>query len=210
VRVCYCHPVFYSYYLAGEDQPVTENQLWRHELDHDTESVFWLLLYWAIAAQPEEGEEELIDTGIWGMLMGTANSRANLIGCRSLDSATHSLYRPLGPLLKKLARILDVDRHWLEPSDTRNHPGYFNEAFQRLILQFILDNRKEGFMKHKVQRDPRRPRIFSESLSASPQLPSQKRNVETTTRQPTPGPSNPRGETKRRRIGATSDERTSS
>jgi hypothetical protein len=87
--------VFILNYLAGEDQPVTENQQWRHELDHDTESVFWLLLYWAIAAQPEEGGEEVIDTGIWGMLMGTTESRLNLIGSRSLDCATHSFYRPL-------------------------------------------------------------------------------------------------------------------
>ena len=38
---------------------------WRHELDHDVESVFWLLLYWAMVTQPEGGPGEDIDLHTW-------------------------------------------------------------------------------------------------------------------------------------------------
>src|SRR6202034_4813126 len=43
----------------------------RHELDHDTESVFWLLLYWVLGAQPEGKEDEPVDLYIWTGLTGT-------------------------------------------------------------------------------------------------------------------------------------------
>ena len=32
----------------------SQDDEWRHEIDHDVESVFWLL-YWAMVAQPAEG-----------------------------------------------------------------------------------------------------------------------------------------------------------
>jgi hypothetical protein len=38
---------------------------WRHELDHDTESVFWVLFYWLVRAQPENENEEPIATYVW-------------------------------------------------------------------------------------------------------------------------------------------------
>ena len=38
----------------------TPNIKWRHELDHDTESVFWLLFYWLVSAQPENEKVEPI------------------------------------------------------------------------------------------------------------------------------------------------------
>ena len=38
---------------------------WRHELDHDAESVFWLILYWAMVVQPEECPKETIDSTSW-------------------------------------------------------------------------------------------------------------------------------------------------
>jgi hypothetical protein len=34
---------------------------WRHELEHDAESVFWLLLYWAMVMQPARLPTEQID-----------------------------------------------------------------------------------------------------------------------------------------------------
>jgi hypothetical protein len=145
------------------------NPRWRHELDHDTESMFWLLLYWVVCTQPEEKEskEEYIDNQIWSSLMGQAMNRILLIRSRTLNCATHSVYKPLCPLLNKLAGILDVDRHWLESSDPRNDPGYLNEAFQRLILKFILDNRDQTFMKRKVSGRLRHLDRISESPSLS-------------------------------------------
>jgi hypothetical protein len=132
---------------------------WRHELDHDVESVFWLLLYWAMVTQPEGHPGGFIDAHWWTGLLGNFNDRDTLIGRLSSEnprdppeSLTHLGYKPLVPLIRSLAAILVLDRHWLPKSDSdcRTHPGYLCEAFQRLILQFILSNRNENFMTCRV------------------------------------------------------------
>jgi hypothetical protein len=127
---------------------------WRHELDHDVESVFWLLLYWALVAQPEGGPEEYILADAWTSLMGHFKPREELVWRLSegdpQDILTHSVYEPLCPLISSLAAVIVVDRHWLPESDVRNHPGYTCEAFQRLILEFIISNRNENFMTCRV------------------------------------------------------------
>ena len=144
---------------------------WRHELDHDTESVFWVFLYWVVAAQPENEKEEPMKASIWTLLTGSVEDRIGLLHS-SLTGATHSVYRPLWPLLKDLAAILDIDRHWAKPSDPRNDPGYVNEAFQRLIFQFILDHRNENFMQYQVESKPRRLELVSGLLNMSSDLDS--------------------------------------
>ena len=133
----------------------TDHQ-WRHELDHDTESVFWVFFYWLVGAQPENETEEPIAADIWAALTGSVNARINLLR-RDLLDATHSVYQPLCPLVQDLACILDIDRHWVKSSDPRNDPGYINEAFQRLILQFIVEHRTDKCMQHRVESQPRRP-----------------------------------------------------
>ena len=177
---------------------------WRHELDHDAESVFWLLLYWAVGAQPEGFQEEPINRVIWSGLTGPATSRNHLVKSE-LNDATHSAYERLVPLLDNLAAILAVDRHWLEPPDPRNDPEYLNEAFQRLILRFILDNRGEEFMTYKVARHPRHPDLSSEHLSPSWSS-GWAIHGENNRKRPTPRrPSISQGETKRVRINETVD-----
>jgi hypothetical protein len=137
---------------------------------------------------------------VWVSLMGTARDRVALLrGRRSLDAATHSLYQPLWPLLSQLAAIIDVDRHWLTSSDPRNHPGYITEAFQRLILQFILDNGNEEFMQRKVRSRPRRPETISENLSPS----YTSGQMENSRKRPSLDPSIQQDGTKRSRISGT-------
>ena len=127
-----------------------QSQGWAHELEHDAESVFWLLVYWAVVAQPKDLPREDIGSVLWGQLTGDSEDRDNLIVglCTptSRKDLTHSAYKPLKALICDLASFLVVDRCWLTASDPRNNPEYLNEAFQRSILQFILDNRRENFM----------------------------------------------------------------
>ncbi|KAF8341443.1 uncharacterized protein EI90DRAFT_2965802 [Cantharellus anzutake] len=142
-----------------------DNSKWRHELDHDAESVWWLLFYWTVTAQPKGAEHEPIARGIWSLLTGD-DQRGLLIGALALGqgplgngtgTGIHSLYyKSLWPLFVRLANILAVDRYWLEGSETQNSPEYISEAFQRLILQFILDNREADFMVCQVEERPRR------------------------------------------------------
>jgi len=84
------------------------------------------------------------------------DSCISLLQGGGLNGATHSVYRPLWPLLNKLANILNANRHWAKPPDPHNDPGYVNDTFQHLIFQFILDHRNENFMQHRVGSKPRR------------------------------------------------------
>ncbi len=133
---------------------------WRHELDHDVESVFWLLLYWAMVARPEGGEAGHIPAHAWTGLIGDFKRRNWLVWELSSgdppNNLTHSVYEPLWPLISSLAAILAVDRQWLPGSDVRKRPNYTCEAFQRLILQFIVSNRNENFMTRRLD-DSLRP-----------------------------------------------------
>jgi hypothetical protein len=127
---------------------------WRHELDHDVESVFWLLLYWAMVAQPEGSQVEHLSSHIWTGMLGNFKTRDRLISSLSSgdppENLTHSVYEPLWPLISKLAAILVVDSHWLPESNVRKRPEYICEAFQCLILHFIVESRNEDFMTRRV------------------------------------------------------------
>ena len=141
----------------------------RHELKHDAESVFWLLLYWAMVVQPEGSlPKEKIDAGSWGGLNGDHVSRQGLL--RSIDRnshITHSFYKPLRPLIEDLAAILVNDSHWLPASDLRKDPFYITEAFQRLILNFIINNRGREFMDHCVDKTFRKVHEMQASHASS-------------------------------------------
>ncbi|KAG9019787.1 hypothetical protein FRB90_007930 [Tulasnella sp. 427] len=196
---------------------------WRHELDHDVESVFWLMLYWAICAQPKEcrdGAEEReddsedceddaeewedsdeedghntyektgvsgsrysatssdlyekepvsstdldqknsrkVDVAIWALLTGNPSRRSALVqildGSKLACNTLHSAFEPLMGLLGDLAHVLRLDQLWLNPEDPGKHEEYIIEVYQRLILQFILNNRAAAFMKLEVSGGPR-------------------------------------------------------
>ena len=148
---------------------------WRHELDHDVESVFWLLLYWAMVMQPAEGPPgEYINSSIWTTLLGNIAVRKGLVSLLRTNvqplNMTHSVYKPLLPLVGNLAAILEVDRHWLPKSNVRKSPEYICEAFQRLILQFIDSNHNEDFMTCRVHNTLRQVEqvVQSQALSHTP------------------------------------------
>jgi len=135
------------------DEPVHSGTYqWRHELEHDAESVFWLLFFWVTCASPVGSPEEGINHTLWGNITGSIEFRIGLIDVlsRREGAITHSVYRPMQPLLAALASTLAFDRFWLEKSDRRNDPAYVCEAFQRLILQFLLKNRNEEFLRHDI------------------------------------------------------------
>ena len=140
--------------LVETASPDSINRQWRHELDHDAESVFWLLLFWAVGAQPVQGDITKVSTFTWASSTGNVSDRAHflegLARGRIKSDIINSHYEPLMPLLSDLAAILVVDRHRLDDSETRNDPEYVPEAFQRLILSFILENAKKEFMSKKV------------------------------------------------------------
>lgn len=178
--------------LVESASPDSVNRQWRHELDHDAESVFWLLLYWVVGAQPAQCEKEDIIAGIWTSLTGPVRLRTALLRSlseeESLEELAHSVYQPLLPLLSNLATILVVDRHWLDKSEMRNNEEYIPEAFQRLILQFILENCYKEFMTQPVDRQFRQVKVIGQNLSL-PGTGSSRWNAESSRKRPSPQPS---------------------
>lgn len=178
--------------VVRKPSPDSVNRQWRHELDHDAESVFWLLVYWAVGAQPAHRKKEDVSAFIWASLTGTVASRTALLRSlseeESLEEVTHSAFRPLLPLLSNLASFLVVDRHWLDKTEVRNNEQYIPEAFQRLILQFILNNRAEEFMTQPLDRQFRQVQVISQNLSL-PGTGSSRWNAENSRKRPSPRPS---------------------
>jgi hypothetical protein len=184
----------------------SHGQTWRHELEHDAESVFWLLLYWAMLVQPKLSAKglpnEYIDSAAWVEISGDAEKRNALIRALaqgSFSRVTHSFFKPLQPLIENLAAFLVVDRHWLERSDKRNQPEYINEAFQRLILAFILEHCGKEFMNHPVDSKLRAVEPVPQSERRSTTA-LQARNAEENKKRPSPQPSIGEGSSKRLRL----------
>jgi hypothetical protein len=155
-----------------------ESHGWRHELEHNAESVFWLLLYWAMVVQPENLPKENIDTGSWSDLNGNHEHRQRFLHSlrlirtlpeRMSSNLIHSSYKLLLPLIKNLAAIIVNDSCWLPVADDRRDPFYITEAFQRLILKFIIDNHGKEFMDHPVEKSFRKVEgIQASDASSSP------------------------------------------
>jgi hypothetical protein len=209
------HPVRTAKFSSGEElvirRPAGENNhslQWRHELEHDAESVFWLLLYWAMVVKPKRLSDqdiwpnEDIKSAAWTEITGDAEERNALVSSLAhgfLSHVTHSFFKPLRPLIENLAAFLVVDRHWLEQSDKRNQPEYLNEAFQRLVLAFILENRGKKFMDHPVDSALRSVELVPQSERHSTTT-LQARNAEENKKRPSPQVSIEEGDSKRPRL----------
>ena len=158
----------------------SDSRPWRHELNHDAESVFWLLFLWVVGAQPTDCPSETISPSTWVGLTDTVWSRDSLLKALTAgerySGTTHSLYQPVQPLLIALAAVLVVDTFWLKESDTRNDPEYVCEAFQRLILQFLLNNDNEGFLRHEVGPHRRQVGSLTQILSLTETTGQRRRN----------------------------------
>ncbi|KAJ2925742.1 hypothetical protein H1R20_g11347, partial [Candolleomyces eurysporus] len=129
---------------------------WRHDIDHDSESVFWVFLYWAMGVQPNDHPSEPSPSGPWSDLTGSWIARDRLIRAPDTDGVVHSFLRPLVSLIVDLSHILRCDGSWLPASDKRSSTGYVGEAFQRLILEFLENNKDKDFMREKLKIEERR------------------------------------------------------
>jgi len=77
------HPARIDKFSLAEElvirRPANENNhshQWRHELEHDAESIFWLLLYWAMVVQPKSLSKKIrnesIGSAAWAEITGDA------------------------------------------------------------------------------------------------------------------------------------------
>ena len=130
-----------------------DSSSWRHELRHDAESAFWLLVWWVVNAASANGCTSKIPNELWSPLVGT------IIDARPLNIASNCLdpaYAPLSVLLNQLGDALECDLHWA--TDTPyTHPDFLHEIFQRHILNFIFENRDKDFMNSAKADASRKP-----------------------------------------------------
>jgi hypothetical protein len=87
------------------------------------------------------------------------------------DNLTHSFYEPLLPLIEDLAAILLIDSYYIDASDPRSDPYYVTEAFQRVILNFMIKNCNQAFMIDRVKQTLREveelPRSYAKPVTDS-------------------------------------------
>ncbi|KJA14539.1 hypothetical protein HYPSUDRAFT_431489 [Hypholoma sublateritium FD-334 SS-4] len=118
------------------------NTIARHALRHDAESVYWVLVWWAVCVAPAGKDSTPVPTLLWDILTGSNHDfRPPQIGDGQLDPS----YGAVRELLNSLASYLDPDHHWANAAPF-DHPEFLHEVFQRLILNFLVDNKDEVFM----------------------------------------------------------------
>ncbi|EFI26873.1 other/FunK1 protein kinase [Coprinopsis cinerea okayama7 len=122
---------------------------WRHRLYHDAESVYWLMVFWALFAKPSvevEGTPEhegYIPQYCWiEFCSGRKHNWPD--GCKEED--IHPAYRPFYALLREMQRYLYVDPHWFPRDSPISRPEFLHECFQRVILSFLMSHSEEEFM----------------------------------------------------------------
>lgn len=133
-----------------------------HRLRYDAESVFWLLLYWAIQAQPEsdEYERDVINSTYWSVLTSGQLSTEPVDGRSSLidrfpSVIFHHAYSPLCPLFLDMAKCLQGEGYF-DQFDCKKKDEYLHEALQRLIFEFLVTNTNESFMSLDKSSTPRK------------------------------------------------------
>ena len=132
-----------------------------HKLSYDAESMLWLLFWWAIQIQPKDGnKQDRIPGYLWNTLTARDDCRHTFL--RDFPYTCHPTYRPLEVLLKSLFRQLSGYQEYLallpeEHDDTRMKDEYLHEAFQRILLEFIVQNKQEEFMREQIS-PTRRPK----------------------------------------------------
>ena len=99
---------------------------WRHELRHDAESAFWVLVWWAVNAQPDNGAKTCIPAALWAALNETSSEQRS---CNFSDDALDPVYSPLLDLLNQLGKCVMYDFHWAT-KEPYTHPEFLHEAFQ--------------------------------------------------------------------------------
>jgi len=145
-------------YHIFESKP-EDTKKWYHELRHDVESTFWMLLHWAILLRPNGNEKPTrIPPLFWGTLIDPESRRLLVLEVKEQETGSwlDPSYMPLRGLLRDMAKHLEGDLHWVSMEE--GHPAqmaeasYLREVFQRCILNFLFKNKGQPFMRQKKHR----------------------------------------------------------
>ena len=129
-----------------------------HRPDHDMESIFWVLLFVLIVAEPKDGSGTWDKTSNKEVYTGfkehtikknSANDSRSFIlnwNKKKLTSALDPKFRSLGPMLHEMGRQIAPEYAYLEKEPPKDH---LHEAMRRLLLRYILE------MKDPIELDPK-------------------------------------------------------
>jgi hypothetical protein len=131
----------------------------RHRLRYDAESIFWLLLWWTTLACPEtdtDSEYRFEPANIWKLFTcgdDEVDERSMLL-FPVPSKLVHPDYKSLIPLLQAMAYQLPGDP---DASDDllKKDEEYLHEVFQRLVLEFLIENYDAEFLNLKKKAEPR-------------------------------------------------------
>ncbi|KAF7775674.1 hypothetical protein Agabi119p4_4067 [Agaricus bisporus var. burnettii] len=150
---------FTPYLALPECLPPTSP--FQHKLAHDAESSIWSAVWWSIRASPEDGEEDPIDIGHWSSLMPRYDDPQakwpkkdgrNLVLFGFMhpgqEYILHRGYSDLVGLLRSIAYAIYPDYHWAA-DPIRERPEFVHEILQRIILDFVFENKDAPFMDRK-------------------------------------------------------------
>jgi hypothetical protein len=135
---------------------------WTRQLRHDGESVFWLLVWWAIhlRAKPSKNSEPSKIKGYTFGLLANVDLETKHDGRESfLSSLAEKVpwldpaYQELEPLFLTMAHYLTRDLYWAKGQ--MKEPDFLHEALQRIILNFLMENNGRRFMHLKKDPDCR-------------------------------------------------------
>lgn len=147
-------------------QSTRELHYYEHRLCYEAESLFWNLLFWCMAAQPETplgsydgtvklGFSEILPSQVWGNLTGEPDCREFFIEKRLKRTSLHPVYSPLYDLLETMRQFLKYDLELFSQAPA-TRPDYLHEVFQRLIINFLAKNYDSPFMSLKISTTSRR------------------------------------------------------
>src|SRR5258706_2710376 len=125
---------------------------------HDVESAFFLLAWWMVFAQPQDGESKdaMMDPNIYTQLTSDfgihISSRDSLLHRWPEENRFHREYEKGNILLRKLSSFIAPELQ-LAKDASRNNPEYIFEATQRVIIQHLWKERTLTRPKstHKLQ-----------------------------------------------------------
>ncbi|PPQ85293.1 hypothetical protein CVT25_010066 [Psilocybe cyanescens] len=142
-------------YLYPGDAILTRHE-WRHELYHDAESIFWIIFYWFILANPESGDtDQKIKVGDWFYFVDTSDCVSRnllLLGLATdlIGTVLHSTFSPALMLLSDLAQAVYPGPYYLAKDNPRSRPDFVHEVFQRAILNFIIKHKDKDFISLEI------------------------------------------------------------
>jgi hypothetical protein len=131
----------------------------QHKLDHDGESGVWSFFWWCILAFPENETQVPISVVDWAALLPQYDGdRTGLPNYDMRDTVLHSFidrkkvlhpgYGGLLDLCQSIAYAIFPDYHWAE-GGVRQLPDFVHEILQRIILNFVVENKDAPFMDKK-------------------------------------------------------------